>query len=128
VSAFEWVWLGFVGTMFVIYLLIMLDSCVWRVLLMPTPTGRFSITKPPIQPLPGTLGSVVERMLQGGKAPELDHICCCNPAKAMCGAFVAGQDVKFGGPEKAKNPCQECFNRAADGERCGAPDCPGGEE
>jgi hypothetical protein len=62
------------------------------------------------------------------KPPELDHICCCNPAKAMCGAFVAGQDVKFGGPEKAKNPCQECFNRAADGERCGAPDCPGGEE
>lgn len=62
------------------------------------------------------------------KPPELDHVVCCNPAKAMCGAFVAGQDVKLGGPEQAKNPCQECFNRAADGELCGALDCPGGEE
>jgi hypothetical protein len=65
--------------------------------------------------------------LRSAVPAELDHICCCNPAKALCGAFVAGQTVKFGGPETAKNPCQECFNRAADGERCGAPDCPGGE-
>lgn len=62
------------------------------------------------------------------RPPEPDHVVCCNPAKALCGAFVAGQDVKFGGPEKAKNPCQECWNRAADGETCGEPDCPGGEE
>ena len=62
------------------------------------------------------------------KPPELDHVVCCNPARALCGAHVMGQDVKLGGPEKAKNPCQECWNRAADGEKCGEPNCPGAEE
>lgn len=62
------------------------------------------------------------------KPPELDHVVCCNPSKALCGSYVFGEDVHLGGPEQAKNPCPECFNRAADGETCGEPDCPGGEE
>lgn len=60
--------------------------------------------------------------------PELDHVVCCNPGKALCGAWVAGTAVAFGSPAASKNPCQKCFNLAADGAKCDAPMCPGDDQ
>lgn len=57
--------------------------------------------------------------------PELDHVCCCSPTIALCGALVGGTAVAFGDPGRSKNPCQQCFNLAADGAKCPAPMCPG---
>lgn len=86
----------------------------------------FRLGPVPATPLLSKDGTVYD--ISTAKKPELDHVVCCNPAKALCGAFVAGQDVKFGDPGKSKHPCNECFNRAADGEKCSDPFCPGAEK
>lgn len=60
--------------------------------------------------------------------PELDHIVCCNPSVAMCGAVVAGTGVAFGKPEGSRNLCRKCADLDASGKRCAEPGCPGAEE
>ena len=54
---------------------------------------------------------------------QKDHICCCNPDRALCGQFVGGQPLQLGG--SPKNPCQQCWNMYNDGTKCPDPECPG---
>lgn len=56
---------------------------------------------------------------------ELDHICCCQPDVAMCGAVVAGTGVAFGKSEGSRNLCRKCADLDASGKRCSEPGCPG---
>lgn len=97
-------------------------------------SGRFRASRPNMEqrarpingvPILSSQGTVYD--ISSLPPVEVDHVVCCNPAKALCGAFVAGEAVRFGDPGRSRNPCQECFNRAADGEKCGAAMCPGSD-
>jgi len=56
---------------------------------------------------------------------ELDHVVCCSPDVAMCGAVVAGTGVAFGKPASSSNLCRKCADLDASGRRCADPQCPG---
>lgn len=58
-------------------------------------------------------------------AEELDHICCCDPAIALCGAPVAGTAVSFELPDKAPNMCPDCAVLESLHVKCLDPSCPG---
>lgn len=59
----------------------------------------------------------------------LDHVVCCEPTRALCGADVKDEPLVFSTePAKdATNPCQQCWNMAADNARCRMPKCPGND-
>jgi hypothetical protein len=78
------------------------------------------------QALLGKDGTVFDITTAGRS--ELDHICCCNPSIAMCGAVVAGTGVAFGKPASSGNLCRKCADLDASGKRCSEPGCPGAEE
>jgi hypothetical protein len=63
------------------------------------------------------------------KLSPLDHIVCCEPTRALCGADVKDEPLVFSTePAKdAKNPCPECWNKASDNVRCQVPMCPGND-
>ena len=58
-------------------------------------------------------------------AGEPTHICCCDPATALCGADVAGQSIKAVPPHRLKNACPRCVALDNLGVRCADPKCPG---
>lgn len=58
---------------------------------------------------------------------EIDHICCCDPAVALCGAQVAGTAVSFDLPSAATNMCAACRVANEIGGKCADPECPGPE-
>lgn len=58
-------------------------------------------------------------------AGEPTHICCCDPATALCGADVAGQSIKAVHPENSSRPCLRCVALDNRGARCDDPKCPG---
>ena len=59
---------------------------------------------------------------------ETDHIVCCDPATALCGAPVAGTAVSFELPDKAPNLCFECSVLEMASVKCLDPSCPGPPE
>ena len=64
------------------------------------------------------------RRILGGK-PDLVHICCCRADVALCGARVAGQDVKAVHPRHQGTPCLACLSKDQRREKCSDPKCPG---
>lgn len=61
----------------------------------------------------------------GADSGEIDHICCCDPGIALCGAPVTGTAVSFEMPDAAHNPCSVCFDLDRAGVKCRELDCPG---
>lgn len=63
------------------------------------------------------------------KLLPLDHVCCCEPTRALCGADVKDEPLHFSTDPAttAQNPCAQCFNLAADNARCRVPMCPGND-
>lgn len=62
------------------------------------------------------------------KPGEVDHIVCCAPDRALCGAYVGGQAVRLGDKRHSVRPCRSCYQKDADGALCPVPGCPGPEE
>lgn len=86
---------------------------------------RDPITGVPVLSAAGTVWDITSGEL---KLP-LDHVCCCEPTRALCGADVKDEPLQFSADPAtdAANPCQPCFNLAADNARCRVPMCPGND-
>lgn len=54
---------------------------------------------------------------------EIDHIVCCDPATALCGADVRGEVILFIG--RQGRVCKKCLERDGNGFKCN-PRCTGG--
>jgi hypothetical protein len=54
-----------------------------------------------------------------------DHIVCCDPDTALCGADVAGEDISLSTPDHAPNLCPNCRELAALSATCSEPSCLG---
>lgn len=83
------------------------------------------ITGVPVLSSAGTVWDIAA----DGIRPALDHVVCCEPTRALCGADVKDEPLQFSADPAAtaQNPCQKCFNLAADNARCRVPMCPGNE-
>lgn len=54
-----------------------------------------------------------------------DHIVCCDPDTALCGADVAGEDLSLDTPDKAPNMCPVCLTLSVLRSTCASPGCLG---
>ena len=90
-----------------------------------TRSWKDPITGVPVLSAAGTAWDITS----GGLKPALDHVVCCEPTRALCGADVKDEPLQFSADPAAtaQNPCQPCFNIAADNGRCRVPMCPGNE-
>lgn len=56
-------------------------------------------------------------------AIERDHIICCDPDTALCGADVSGEDISLATPDKAPNLCPTCLTLSVLSATCDDPGC-----
>lgn len=60
-----------------------------------------------------------------GHDAEPDHIVCCDPSRALCGADVTGQALLRLHPKASGKPCVRCVELDLRKARCSDPKCPG---
>jgi len=57
---------------------------------------------------------------------EIDHVVCCDPDTALCGADQTGEPPALGKPDTSKRMCTACAALTEDVEYKCSTDCPGG--
>lgn len=69
---------------------------------------------------PGSLKALAREMTK----PAKDHLVCCNPAVALCGADQRGEMFGIGAPDN-KRMCSACASLSSDPHHKCCADCPG---